>query len=174
MLTDLTRKNAPIELITVFTEGPASTEALSPLACQLHEEWNAPDHLYERRREEAREATETLAVNRQWLELREALYRDPERTFIDELLSFETAPTDHKTLETLTQLLSEKFEYITQQRTEPVRIFTPLGVGGHLDHLLVHDAVRTATSHLEDTTTLYYEDFPYVLQPKALRTSAIT
>ena len=52
---------------------------------------------------------------------------------------------------------------------EPTTVFAPLGVGTHPDHQVVHATVRTLAKQHPEWTVWYYEDFPYVLGPGALK-----
>ncbi len=50
------------------------------------------------------------------------------------------------------------------ERMYGARIVVPLGVGGHVDHLVVHEAFASTARHAE-----LYEDRPYALVPGAVR-----
>lgn len=51
----------------------------------------------------------------------------------------------------------------------PAAVYAPLGVGGHIDHRIVHEASRALAYHLGRGLQLaFYEDQPYSLVPYAL------
>jgi LmbE family N-acetylglucosaminyl deacetylase len=51
----------------------------------------------------------------------------------------------------------------------PAAVVAPLGVGGHIDHRIVHEAARSLAYHLGRGVTLFfYEDQPYSLVPFSL------
>ncbi len=60
---------------------------------------------------------------------------------------------------------SDSIEYALsyfQQRLEPTRIYFPLGLGDHIDHLFLHEFGRTQAPHVHNRSRVYfYEDLPY-------------
>jgi LmbE family N-acetylglucosaminyl deacetylase len=54
-------------------------------------------------------------------------------------------------------------------RLRPRQVFVPLGVGGHQDHCLIHDAARAAFAGGEGRDVFLYEERPEALVPGAVR-----
>jgi LmbE family N-acetylglucosaminyl deacetylase len=54
-------------------------------------------------------------------------------------------------------------------RTHARHVYVPLGVGGHVDHRLAHDAALRAFSGGTERDVFLYEDRPYALLPGAVR-----
>lgn len=175
LLAELHSFGSRVDIVTVFTEGPSSEEALSPLAQRFHQEWKTEKNPYLKRREEAEAATRPLDAKIHWLGLREALYRDPTLTSLEDLLVPGRDPkrdsSFQEVLETLEQFFEEKLpERRSCSPSNPtVLVFAPLGAGGHLDHTLVHESIRALTRKRPSIETWYYEDFPYVLDIDALK-----
>jgi len=64
-------------------------------------------------------------------------------------------PADAATIDALAEAL---------RRLPPTRrVYSPLGVGGHVDHLATRRAAERVFSGL-----LYYEDYPYTMRPGAV------
>lgn len=53
--------------------------------------------------------------------------------------------------------LAEKFENITSERSAP-RFYFPLGVGGHVDHLICHQLGASSSN------AFFFEDLPYAFR----------
>lgn len=125
-------------VVTFFTEGDQSKSARD---------------LYETRNAENNEALSLIGAKGHSVGLIDAPFRNPGfKTFPQIVLS--KPDSDPETLvrikETLKSLLAQY---------RPVEIIAPLGVGSHIDHLLIHEAI---TSLEDDLPPLrFYEDSPY-------------
>lgn len=113
-----------------------------------------------RQAEEARFCT-ALNLAHECLDLPEAPlrgYPNAESLFIDD----GAIPGD-PVLERLEQLLRQRLEQGT-----PARVYAPLGIGGHVDHLLTRQAAQRVFADV--CPLLFYEDLPYAgeLSPHAL------
>lgn len=129
-------RGAPSHVATIFTEGDAS---------------------YAGRRAEDARALALLGVEPIHLGLRDAPFRHPHFSSFTALLLERRA--DPEALEQAKRAIAELLA-----RLQPERVYAPLGVGGHVDHRLVHDAARAVVPREQLT---FYEDRPYALVPGA-------
>lgn len=164
MLAAVVRRGMPAEVLTVFTADPAPTAPLSPLAEAVHAEWGAGERPYEQRRREAGHMGTLLSLEQTTLDLPEALYRMPHLTSIDEVMRPQHAPEEDPSFAVVREALEEALGH-----DEALTVVVPLGVGGHLDHLLVHAAIRALAADRPMWRVWYYEDFPYALDIPALK-----
>ncbi len=107
---------------------------------------------YDQRRTEDIAAVSFLGASVLHLGQTDAPYRIPAYLTFREII-FGWHPQDELTLASTLQLLEGLCE-----REQPESIFAPLGVGGHVDHRIVHESVK----RLSWPASLYfYEDRPY-------------
>lgn len=132
-----------VELLTAFSHADPHDAA----------DWAA------RRREDEAAAARLGALPR-WLGLPDAPFRDPSYVDLDALTG-PHAPADAAWRRRLEQRLREALE------AEPPRsLYVPLGVGDHVDHRLVHEAVAAILPDLTPVVrgaVRWYEDQPYAL-----------
>jgi LmbE family N-acetylglucosaminyl deacetylase len=140
-------------VVTVFTaDEPA--EPPSRLAADLRRWWRLPtgEVMAARRREDA-EAVARLGARLLHLGLPEAPYRCAAsgRPYYDQLahLFGEPEPEDRAALGAVLRARLAGLPSSTLR-------LAPLGVGGHVDHRLLRDAVETV-----DASAAFYEEFPY-------------
>ena len=108
----------------------------------------------ERKAEDAR-ALKLLDVEGEHAELSDAPFRSPRYDRLSRLCLARDASFEAASLPEVERALDAVI-----QREQPERVIAPLGVGGHVDHRLVHLAARNRVppSQLE-----LYEDRPYAL-----------
>lgn len=145
-----------VRVVTVFAASPAA-DGLSPLAEELHRLWGARPHPYRARRGEDRRALAVLRVRGIHLSFPEAIYRRHGGGWLypDQAALFSGQPRPEETdlVERIGRSLGAALAPL-----RPARLYVPLGIGGHVDHLLS----RQAAEGLEGVERRYYEDFPYV------------
>jgi LmbE family N-acetylglucosaminyl deacetylase len=156
-LAHLARRRAEVILVTVFTADSANEAQLSPLARQLHQEWNEDSHPFRLRRQEDRAVAERLGIKYRWLGFLDAIYRDPDLQDSGELFLTEFDPRSDPCFEpvrdAIWQLVNEHPGAI---------VFAPLGLGHHRDHLLVHHVLQDVKAMTSAASEYYYyEDYPY-------------
>lgn len=162
------RAGEKVLVVTLFTASSPPADELSPLARSLHRQWGIEGDVMAERRREDHEALARLGAELSHGELLEALYRTgpsgPLYTDVDSLFAA-PAPTDDATVEAV----AEELEVLFEGRLHPEGdVLAPLGVGGHVDHLLV----RRAAERVVPTERLWlYEDFPYARHEMVLRRS---
>lgn len=155
-------------VITVFAGIPKDDALLSPFARQQHRQMGASSTegaaaIMERRRREDAAALDSLGVDYLWLDYPEAIYRGDPAYYTTEtqLIGGEVNPNDLWIDKQLSQDL-----LTLQNRLPDAAWYVPLGIGRHVDHQLVSSAADRLIQH--GSTVYLYEEFPYVLQPKAL------
>jgi hypothetical protein len=98
---------------------------------------------------------------------------------VDELhLDVPAAPVRHPSYKSFATVLGESRPDDTEPRTQIVEalgkiahqsqakhVYLPLGVGGHVDHLLVHEAGSQVVLEAPGREILFYEDRPYAFLP---------
>ncbi len=168
------RRGETVAVLTVFAASPPERAPLSAFARSLHERWReaAPPGLdfadpLAVRRAEDRRALATLGptvraihhalpdcIYRAHPETGQPLYASEEAIF-GAVHSADPARDD---LESAPPL------------PPGATLYAPLGVGGHVDHQLVREAM---TGWLSSGDVWYYEDFPYAAQPGALEAALV-
>jgi LmbE family N-acetylglucosaminyl deacetylase len=144
---------------TVFSGAPDPALPLTALARGLHARWQTGDDPMPVRSRENTTALAVLGADSAELGYREALYRGDAYDTVAKLLS---AP-----VETDRPLMCELGERLLSlcRHLEPARVFSPLGIGNHVDHLLCFEAAEALRP--TGAAVYYYEDFPYVIRDRA-------
>jgi LmbE family N-acetylglucosaminyl deacetylase len=95
-----------------------------------------------------------LGADNCWIDLPEALYRTYEgfSELFGAIKSYD---------QRLTEDLAQTMNQISDQAPS-ARIYVPLGIGGHVDHQIVCQAILR--SNVRQNNILFYEDFPYVVK----------
>ena len=151
----------PVRVLTLFSGSPAGK--LSLLARALHVDWNLPKDAAAIRREEDKQALDVLGAQAMHAGFLDCIYRrdrmsgKPVYTRLGQILGQEAVEEK--------QLIEEVAEYFgdTLQEGKYQHAFAPLGLGGHVDHLITHAAVRLAQSRCPQTRFYFYEDLPYAI-----------
>ena len=169
-----------LHLLTVFARGPDDDVPSSAVAQNVHREWGLDPPSFRSRRQEARSATASLPLTAHELGFRDVLYRR-RRTLdaLDDVRQPEASGADAPCFLDVARALRDTVNDLrgasgTSSSAPKALIVAPLGVGGHIDHRVVHAAVRHYASHKSPPTldssspnrspveVWYYEDFPYV------------
>ena len=160
----LNRLKVPIEIVTVFAGGP--TGDLSPFAKWIHSAWGLPYNAVVYRREEDRQAIASLGGRAMYLPFQDSIYRRHPQS--QQLLYTSKAHIFSGDWGQESGLLSALVKELQCQLMERgwELLFAPLGVGQHVDHMLVREAVEGAFP--ESESIVFYEDFPYVQKSGAL------
>ena len=139
-------------VVTVFDGSPDATRSLTLFARMLHMAWGAGRDPLPMRRAENTRALGILGATGDSLSLLDALYRDPPVHSSGALF---TAPGP-----ALAPLAREIAERLVETCRHATRVFLPLGIATHVDHMLcyaAHEPLRAA-----GLTVHHYEDLPYV------------
>ncbi len=147
---------------TVFADDPEPDAPLSSLAQELHARWEHPVDAASKRREEDLAALAVLGAKAIHWPYADCIYRQaPDGRFFY---------GDEASLGGDIDLAEDDLiaELATQLTALPLKqggtIYTPLGVGCHVDHQIVRRAAECS-----GRTLTYYEDFPYAQDPEAVR-----
>ena len=150
-----------VTVLTCFTGNVARPEGFA-LACQLDKGLSADVDYMALRRAEDRAACEAIGAQAVHLPFLEAPHRGYSNAA--ELFGGRRAE-DEPLVSRLAAALAQQIE-----RTAPSIIYGPLGVGDHVDHLVVRDAIlASATS----TAIEWWEDFPYAMKDVKLHEAVI-
>lgn len=149
-------------MVTIFAGPPASGGPFSSFAQQLHGRWGHPVDAVVRRQEEDLEALALLGAEATHWPYTDCIYRQtPDGRFLyadEEALWGDVHPAEKDLIAELVARLS------TIPLTPGGTVYTPLGVGHHVDHRIVRRAAE-ASMH----TLAYYEDYPYAEDPHAVQ-----
>ncbi len=149
------RRGERVSIVTLFA-GPAPKAAeLSAFAADLHRRWglDSGDAVSARRDEDLR-AARSLGASCVQLDLLDAIYRVDRRgapLYPALAALFREPPRDDGAVESRLRAALEAL---------PAAAFVaaPLGIGGHVDHAIVHRLAREVVPH---DRLWFYEDFPY-------------
>lgn len=158
-------------IATVFTADDSSAQPTSWLAKRYSRGWNLGDNPFAARRQEDLVAARSLGVQAVHLGFLDAIYRrdaDGMPLYTRTVTNFPPHAHDWQILEPALQATLRDLK--ERSENERVVMICPLGVGGHVDHLIVRQAVE-AISDPQDR--LYYEDFPYSIQADGLDSSRV-
>ena len=156
----LARNNSRILIATVFS-GSADTRQLSQLAADFNSRCNLNNDAMKTRRAEDIKAAKSVNADTVHLNLLECLYRQTN----DELPQY-TSPDDifiadlNKEKETVDKVESVLWETFNPADYE--EIYVPLGIGRHIDHLILRKAAEDLYNGSGINKLIYYEDIPYV------------
>ncbi|HUC27880.1 MAG TPA: PIG-L family deacetylase [Streptosporangiaceae bacterium] len=155
LMTDAHRRGVRVIVITVFNGRPIPP--VSAAAARFHARCGHTDNraMDEREAEDDR-ALAVVGAQSKRLHLPEALYRRyPDGTAMyeaDSAIFTGISPFDH-TLDAVTKRIVERTDSV-----RPDLVLAPVGIGSHIDHLLVSAAAQQL-----DCIVLHYEDMPYVI-----------
>jgi LmbE family N-acetylglucosaminyl deacetylase len=146
---------------TVFAGDPQPGAPRSPFAQELHARWGHPVDAVSERREEDRAALALLGAEAVHWPYADCIYRTaPEGRFLypnGASLWGDIDPAEDSLIA----------ELATRLTSLPVpqggAVYTPLGVGRHVDHRIVRHAAERSGCALT-----YYADFPYAQNPEAV------
>lgn len=145
-------------IITIFG-GLPDNSTIGPFAREIHKKWRVADPVMTRQREDIK-AVEILGAEVQHLDFLDCVYRQTEDNHPlynnYESLKGTVHPDDNN----LHDLIYERIVQIIQKHDhEKVQIYSPLGVGNHVDHQIVKKIGMRLFS--EGFNVLFYEELPY-------------
>jgi LmbE family N-acetylglucosaminyl deacetylase len=155
-IATLTRGGEPCTIVTVMGGDPPPEMTVTPFVEELWKRWNIGRGaaVTQARREEDTQAAAALGADIKFLDYPDAVYRP----YYPDLKAIFGTPAFPDMLGLFNQLAQD----ITNERKLPIRagdtVHLPLGVGGHVDHLIV-GALGSALKKLK--SVVYYEDYPY-------------
>jgi LmbE family N-acetylglucosaminyl deacetylase len=154
ILYDLIHKqHHNVEVWTLFS-GDVPPGPLSSFAAELHQRWNTGLEAPKARRAEDKLACERLGVEPRYLMLPDCIYRFRQGTNLP--LIEKNEDLFNLPLETESSLIQELSLKLANTLPAECRLVLPLGVGGHIDHLLTRAVGETINK-----SPYYFADFPY-------------
>jgi LmbE family N-acetylglucosaminyl deacetylase len=153
----LASRGQRVVVASVCTADRPAGQPLSPAAQHVHWEWQlGDDHPYATRRAEDEAGCKVLGAEPVHLGLLDAIYRH-DATGVplyhpDTFMGGQV--TEHDWQHFFPQIKSAVQPLIRSAQ----RVYAPLSIGGHVDHVLVRQAVEETA---EDAQVAYYEDYPY-------------
>lgn len=119
---------------------------------------------YEERKREDLKACESLGAKALYMDFLDAPYRLQKFSKFNSL--FLSSPKNYPQL---IKDLAEKIRALIDKH-RPLKIFAPLGIGWHIDHLLTFEAIYSLKTNpkFADVEFYFYEDRPYTFVPGAL------
>lgn len=142
-------------VVTIFSGGPSRDVALTSFAAGQHDRWGDTVDPNETRRAEQRRALTILGADWLPLEFPDAIYRG-DQYLSDEDLFGDPKPSDRALGDRLRNVLAGLMATVPE-----ARLYAPLTIGHHVDHVLALDAAREFDPRL-------YEDFPYARRSEAV------
>ncbi len=161
----LTASGEPVTVVTAITADLPRGAPISKLAQRYHAMWDLGDQPFAPRRDEDAAAMELIGARYLHLGLLDAMYRiDADgRPLYSSIRHTEVHPADWQMY---APCVVQKLNEVFRSYGPDARVFCPLGVGGHVDHLIIRRAVESSCA---DREILYYEDYPYADQPHAVQ-----
>ncbi|MDJ1169385.1 PIG-L family deacetylase [Roseofilum sp. BLCC_M154] len=164
----LVERSIDVRVHTLFS-GIPKIEELSPLAKAIHLEGGLESDGMLRRREEDRVAMQYLGVKFTYADFLDCIYRtDPagRSRYQTKKGIFPVRPDLEVDADTLKDLVTYLCRVLKEVR--PSEVYVPLGIGHHIDHILVREALERSiwrSGSDNSTDVIYYEDVPYVCSP---------
>ncbi len=152
LMAALADEGQELHLVTCFTRSVPHPTGFA-LACQLDKGLSAEVDYMQLRREEDRRACELLDAQPYWLDLPEA----PHRGYHSAAALF----GDFVEQDTVQSELQEQLEGAVV-KIKPDLILSPVGVGRHVDHRRVVQAVEKLRAELSNRLFLRWYDEPYL------------
>ncbi|BCX02146.1 MAG: GlcNAc-PI de-N-acetylase [Candidatus Roseilinea sp.] len=149
----------PITIATVCTADHPANQPLSEAARHEHRQWQLGDQPYQGRRAEDARACRVLGATAAHLGLLDAIYRCDEHgapLYTNDFIGGAVHPYDW-------QVQLPKVQVALAPLVRGVaRVYCPMAIGGHVDHVIVRRAVESLAG---PSAIRYYEDFPYADRP---------
>jgi LmbE family N-acetylglucosaminyl deacetylase len=142
-----------VEVWSFFTSDPV-VEGLTPFARILHRQWGKTQNPYQTRRGEDIAACRLLSVNWRHFGYPDCIYRRYPKTGAP--LVRNKADLFKPGRERETDLIGAIKQNIDQNLAPQDTLVIPLGVGTHIDHLLIHEIAISYPN-----MKFFYPDYPY-------------
>ncbi len=152
LIAHLNAQGEPVMVVNLMSGYPPDPLPESPLIRELHARWNAEDSPIDQRREEERQANSCLGVRSLlFMDIPDCIYRTHNGIALYVNGDADIFGTVHPHDPAPAQL-----SIITLPPN--ARIYAPLAIRGHVDHILVRD---WAMRYVEPERLMLYEDYPY-------------
>jgi LmbE family N-acetylglucosaminyl deacetylase len=152
----LSSRGQRVVIATVCTADRSAGQLLSAAAQHVHWEWQlGDDQPYAIRRKEDEAGCKVLGAEPAHLGLLDAIYRHDsasEPLYTRNFIGGQVAEHDWQYFFPKVKAALQPWIRSAQQ------VYAPLSIGGHVDHVLVRQAIEELA---EDAQVTYYEDYPY-------------
>lgn len=153
-----------VHTLTLFAADPPAAPPDTPIVRELHARWGVGSNPFAARREEDRAALQKIGADRiDFAPLHDAIYRtdaEGQALYPTGESIFGAVHPDDPAIAALDALPIDTHEL--------THLYVPLGVGGHVDHIIAREwGIRYALQNRK-VMLLFYEDYPYAEQPYAL------
>jgi len=156
LIKRLTTARKRVVVATIFTADLPPGETPSRLARRNHLAWNAGPLPFAARAVEDERAMKVLGAEHKHLGFLDAMYRrDGGGTPFYQTSTVGVPVVDADEREIVPSLRNKFEELRPQYAGFDLHIFSPLSLGGHVDHVLVRKAAEALWN------PIYYEDYPY-------------
>lgn len=152
LLTTLCIKNAPIQIINVFTQGSPIASPFNENLLRQAEITTTSDYFLTRKNEDEEALKKLGKIERENLGFTDAAWRignDKNLLYPEKVLTT-IKEEDNATI----SLIEKRIQACTLDST--TAIFAPLARGNHVDHQIVRNVATKLFPHI-----IYYSDFPY-------------
>ena len=150
------RKKAKVLVVTIFTRFGNKSSILRNNIRLSESGFSSPQEQEKKRKKEDELAITKLKVNFLYLDFVDAGYRTfREKPLYPGSSLFSGKVSHHE------GLLASKLEKALKPFKEFDQVVIPLGVGGHIDHVLIRKAAKKI---FDQNKTMYYMDYPYALK----------
>ncbi|MGW8249267.1 MAG: PIG-L deacetylase family protein, partial [Anaerolineales bacterium] len=155
-------QNGDVPAIWTICAGDPPPGPLSPFAETLHKRWGVGREAIQVRRGEDALSCTRLGAGYYHLPIPDCIYRrspfSGQALYTSEKAIFGAVhPDEQGLLSELTELLAQKLHEIAV--SDQIRMVSPMGLGGHVDHRLTRAAAERLGLPLR-----YYADYPYVME----------
>jgi LmbE family N-acetylglucosaminyl deacetylase len=154
LMYEQVRSGKKVEIWTMIC-GIPNTDEVSPFAHELHAKWgfHSAEETVRSRREENRLAAKIVGATDIYLDFLDSIYRrNPNGGWLYENNTFTPPHAEDADL-------PRQMVMAMNKRLMPDdKVVCPLAIGGHVDHVIVRQAVESLGRDL-----LYYADIPYLL-----------
>lgn len=165
LLVKLRSKQESVIIITVFTSFGAYPPSDDAMAFMKSCGYSTTGNFQKQRHKEERDATKILHAKPTFLNFTDGLFRiirsllgrsQPIYPSFSQLLRGQISPLDDNLRKTLTSTLRQAIQ-------DDDILYAPLGIGNHVDHIIVHRVLR----ELFGQRTHFWLDQPYALAHRA-------
>lgn len=142
-----------VEVWSFFTADPPA-DRLTPFARMLHRRWGKKQNPYQTRRDEDIAACRLLSVNWRHFGYQDCIYRRYPQTGVPLVRNKRDLfkPRREKEYDLIESIIQNVDLFLTETDT----LVIPMGVGTHIDHLLIREIAS-----LYPNPKFFYPDYPY-------------
>lgn len=160
MIAQHTAAGELVEIFTLMAGTPSLPLPDTPVLRDNHGRWDAGENPVQQRRAEDEAAAAIVGASVRYATLLDCIYRTANGAALypDEVSLWERIHPDDPAPGQLRAL----------ELTEGAQVYAPLGVGAHVDHLLVRDWALALQQTRPDLRVTFYAEYPYLRQPEAV------